>query len=237
MLNALDRSLLEELRRSLVCDESVRAVLLRAEGRLFCAGADLAEVQTMGTQDEFLAYVDLINAVVNDLEALEVPVVAAVQAGAFGGGLEILLGTDVIVAEDSATFGLTEVKWATIPGAGGTQRLGRAIGLRRARGMLLTGQTFSATLAHELGLVFALVPRSELDDRAREIAEALARGPRTATACLKELGLLAGSVPIRDGLATERQVSELLYTTGDRWEGMNAFLERRTPVYTLREHS
>lgn len=231
VLNALNRAMLRELRACLADVGDARAVLLQGEGKVFSAGADLTEVETMAEREEFLAYVDLINDAVNDLERLELPVVGALHGGAYGGGLELLLGADIILAAQDTPLGLTEVRWATIPGSGGTQRLGRAIGHRRARALLLQGTPFTAEQAHEWGLVWEVVAADRLHDRAFEVAEKLARGPRQATACLKSLALTAESAPLVEGLAAERRVSHQLFDTADRAEGMRAFQERRTPDY------
>lgn len=235
VLNALNVQLLQELRAHLRDLGGARAVVLQGDGKVFSAGADLTEVETMVERDDFLGYVDLLNDAVNDLEALDLPVVGGVHGGAYGGGLELLLGTDILIAAEGTTLGLTEVKWATIPGCGGTQRLGRAIGFRRARAFLLQGATFSAEQAHEWGMVWQVVPATELAGRVLQVAEDLARGPREATACLKSLGLVAETSTKADGLAAERRVSVQLFDTRHRAEGMRAFKERRVPDYRSRQ--
>lgn len=231
VLNALNTELLRELQARLGALGDARVVLLRGDGRVFSAGADLAEVETLTGPESFLAYVDLLNDVINQLEALPVPVVGAVHGGAYGGGLELLLGADILIAAEGTTLGLTEVKWATIPGAGGTQRLGRAIGFRRARALLLQGTTFTVDQARDWGLVWDVVPLADLGSRAMAVAEGLADGPREATACLKSLGLTAETATKAEGLAAERRVSVALFDTRDRAEGMRAFLDRREPDY------
>lgn len=235
VLNALNVRLLLQLRQCVAGLSSVRVVLLQGQGKVFSAGADLTEVEKMTDIDDFLTYIDLINAAVNDLEELEAPVVGAVHGGAYGGGLELLLGADILLAATGTTLGLTEARWATIPGSGGTQRLGRAIGFRRARSLLLQGDTFTAEQAHEWGLVWEVVDADRLAARALEVADALARGPREAMASLKELGLMAETSTKVEGLAAERRVSERLFHTRDRAEGMRAFRERRAPDYVSTE--
>lgn len=234
VLNALNVRLVQELRAHLQDLGAARSVVLQGDGKVFSAGADLIEVETMVEQDDFLAYVDLLNDAVNDLESLDIPVVGAVHGGAYGGGLELLLGADILIAAHGTTLGLTEVKWATIPGSGGTQRLGRAIGFRRARALLLQGATFTAEQAHEWGLAWQVVPADDLRSEALRVAEGLARGPRNATAHLKSLGLIAETSTKSDGLAAERRVSVQLFDTSDRAEGMRAFQERRAPHYPSR---
>lgn len=231
VLNALNVQLLRQLRARLADLEGARAVLLQGAGKFFSAGADLTEVETMTDPGDFLAYIDLLNAAVNDLEELDVPVLGAVHGGAYGGGLELVLGCDIVLASESTTLGLTEVKWATVPGSGGTQRLGRSIGFRRARALLLQGTTFSSVDAHSWGLVWEVVADHGLRARALEVAEGLAKGPRQATACIKSLGLAAETSTKAEGLGAERRVSELLFGTRDRAEGMRAFQERRSADY------
>jgi enoyl-CoA hydratase/carnithine racemase len=234
-LNALNLALLHDLRMALREARSARAVLLRGEGRVFCAGADLREVHAMRERSEFARYLAILNTVINDVEALDTPVVAAVQGGAYGGGLELLLASDVIVAAEDARFGLTEVRWGTIPGAGGTQRLGRAVGFRRARTLLLLGEPIDARTATEWGLVWSVVPPQHLDRDSHALATALARSSRSALACLKDLAMGAGAAPSPEGLARESAAAQHIFGTPDHQEGLAAFGERRDPVYVEKE--
>ncbi|RAJ59072.1 enoyl-CoA hydratase [Streptomyces sp. Amel2xB2] len=233
--NAIDAAMRRELTetvRTAAHDPSVRALVFRGAGeRAFCAGADIKE---------FVPPHSLVDAReertgpkwTDAIAACRKPTVAAVHGYCLGGGLEIALACDLRVATEDAVFGLPEVRRAILPGAGGTQRLPRLVGLGPALRMILTGEHIDAAEALRIGLVGEVVATGSLEDAVRRLAEAFRRvGPR-AVAYAKEAVLRGADLPLSEGLRVEGELSTLLTTTQDRVEGAAAFRERRDPVYT-----
>jgi len=221
------RSLCEEL----AADTSVRAVLVTGAGdKAFCAGADLKERKTMPVA-RVPDFVRNIRGVMDDFAALPQPTIAVVNGFAFGGGAELMLACDLRIAAEHATFGLTEVTLAIIPGAGGTQRLPRLIGRSRAKDLILTGRRIDAREAERIGLVNRIAPAGELRAAARSLAlEIAANGPvavRAAKAAIDE----GCEVDIASGLAIEARCYERVIPTKDRLEALAAFAEKRKPVF------
>jgi enoyl-CoA hydratase/carnithine racemase len=157
--------------------------------------------------------------------------VAAVSGYALGGGCELALACDLIVASESAEFGQPEILLGIIPGGGGTQRLARVMGKQRAMDLVLTGRRISAEEAERLGIVNRVAPGAEWLDAALELADVVARRPPIAVRLGKQAVLAADETPMAAGLAHERRLYELAMATEDRVEGMNAFVEKRTPVF------
>jgi enoyl-CoA hydratase len=160
------------------------------------------------------------------------PIVAAVNGFALGGGCELAMHADIIIAGESAMFGQPEVRLGIMPGSGGTQRLPRAVGKFRAMKLLLTGSPFSATEAYDMGMVSEVVEDSRAIEAAMKIAETIARQPAVAVRKIKEVVLAGLDVPLETGLLLERQALHLLFDTGDQREGMLAFLEKRKPKFS-----
>ncbi|MHC4262584.1 MAG: enoyl-CoA hydratase-related protein, partial [Planctomycetota bacterium] len=193
------RTLCEELREDL----SVRCVLITGSGeKAFCAGADLKERKTM-PKERVPEFVKNIRRTMDDVEALPQPTIAVVNGFAFGGGTELLLACDLRVAATTAKFGLTEVALAIIPGAGGTQRLPRLVGKSRAKDLILTGRRIDAVEGERIGLVNRVAEPSELNDVAREVAEAIAANGPVAVRAAKDAIDRGGELPIEAGLAVE----------------------------------
>lgn len=233
--NAINAGMRRELTEAVGAaagDAQVRVLVIRgAGGRSFCAGADIKEFtppsSLVGEREERTGpkWTDAI-------AACPKPTVAAIHGHCLGGGLEIALACDIRVATADAVFGLPEVRRAILPGAGGTQRLPRLIGLGPALRMILTGEYADAAEALRIGLVSEVVPADELDAAVDRLAAAFRRtGPR-AVAYAKEAVLRGFDLPLADGLRLEGELSTLLTTTRDRAEGAAAFKERRDPVYT-----
>lgn len=221
------RTLCEELRE----DTSVRAVLIGGAGeKAFCAGADLKERRTMPLE-RVPQFVQHIRGVMDDVAALPMPTVAVVNGFAFGGGTELMLACDLRVAAEHATFGLTEVTLAIIPGAGGTQRLPRLIGRSRAKDLILTGRRIDATEAERIGLVNRLAPGRELAARATELAEKIAANGPVAVRAAKDAIDRGCEVAIEEGLAIEAACYERVLPTEDRLEALAAFAEKRPPRF------
>ena len=230
--NALSPELREELREhflALSIDPDCRAVVVTGDRRAFAAGADIkamAEADPAG----MMARGDEANwAAISQCPR---PIVAAVNGYALGGGCELAMTADIIVAGRGATFGQPEVKLGIMPGAGGTQRLTRAIGKHRAMLMLLTGASMSADEAFSAGLVSKVVEDDRVVDEAVAIASAVAAMPPVAVAEIKRAVLAGMDVPLETALMLERRAAYLLFGTADKKEAMTAFLEKRNPVFS-----
>lgn len=235
MLNALDFALLESLAADLeVLDRGgeCRAIVITGSGsRAFAAGADIRELATqtaMSLTDggRFDAW--------DRIAAVGLPLIAAVRGFALGGGCELAMACDMIVAAEDATFGQPEIRLGVMPGAGGTQRLTRAIGKARAMELILTGRTMSAAEAEKHGLVTRVVPAAATVEAALELAARIASMPPVAVRAAKAAILDAGEHSLSEGLARERATFFGLFDTDDQTEGMAAFAEKRSPVWSGR---
>jgi len=234
-LNALSTSLLFAIDRAL--DEvlekrHLRALVLAGSGKVFCAGADIDELRSKETALQAGAYIEQIQRVFSRLEALPIPTVAAVHGAALGGGFEMALAADLIVAEESARFGLPEVNLGVIPGAGGTQRLPRLIGRNRAKELLMTGEPIPARKACEWGIVNRVVPAGEALAAATALAEQLAAKAPAAIKMAKQVVNCGAETDLQSGLVMEAQAITILFGTRDQKEGMSAFLEKRAARFT-----
>jgi enoyl-CoA hydratase/carnithine racemase len=212
-------------------DESVRAVIVTGAGKAFCAGADLKERLAM-TLEETRSFLRSLNGVVDAVAAFPRPVIAALNGAAFGGGLELALACDFRVAAEGVQLGLVETRLGIIPGAGGTQRLTRLIGLAAAKELILTGRRIDAAAAHRAGIVGEVVPGAELAAAAARLAAELAgAGPLAVTQAKKAID--GGfDLPMAEALAHERDCYEVVLESEDRNEGLRAFAEKRPPHFT-----
>ncbi|HJW09614.1 MAG TPA: enoyl-CoA hydratase-related protein, partial [Holophagaceae bacterium] len=232
--NALGRELMAEFRETLSelrFDPAVRVVILHSlVPGIFCAGADLKERATMG-QAEVAAFVHGLRAAFTELEDLPMPVLAALEGAALGGGLELALACDLRVAGMDAKLGLPETGLAIIPGAGGTQRLPRLIGKSKAKELIFTGRRIDAEEALRLGLADRAVPAGQALEEAKALArEILPNGPVALR--MAKLAVNRGVEVDRDsGLAIEQACYAQVIPTKDRLEGLAAFKEKRRPVY------
>ena len=234
-LNALSFDLLDELAdalESLDADPACRAIVLTGAGtRAFAAGADIRELagQTpvrLAAEDRFSSW--------NRIDAIRAPLIAAVRGFALGGGCELAMACDIIVAGEDAEFGQPEIRLGVMPGAGGTQRLTRAIGKARAMELILTGRTLPAREAEAMGLVARVVPSELTLDVALELAGRIAAQAPLAVAAAKEAIKAAAELPLSAGLEFERRAFFLLFGSDDQREGMSAFVEKRVPHWTGR---
>jgi len=236
-LNALDTRTLQDLEKAvadLSLREQLRGVILTGAGeKAFVAGADIAEMNGMDA-DRARHFGALGQRVMDVISALPVPVVAAVNGFALGGGCELALACDFIYASENAKFGLPEVSLGILPGFGGTQRLTRLLGRARAKELIFTGDMIDAAKAKEIGLVLDVVPLPELLGHARAALERIAKKGPLAIRRAKEAIDRGADLELADGLAIEREVFSDLFASADRREGMKAFLERRPPVFTGR---
>jgi enoyl-CoA hydratase/carnithine racemase len=209
-------------------DDGVRAVVVAGAEKVFAAGADLKVLKLLSPVEMHrLGYHRLWQAIAD----FRKPAIAAVRGFALGGGCELALHCDMIVAGRSATFGLPEIKVGIMPGAGGTQRLVRAVGKYRAMRLLMTGDLIKGPQAAEWGLVSHLVEDAEVEDEAVALAARLAAGPALALEFIKEAVLTGADLPLAAGLAIERKSLHLLFDTADQKEGMSAFAESRAPRF------
>src|SRR6266568_6097543 len=231
VLNALSPALVGELTGSLSeldADDSVRAVVLTGGPKVFAAGADIGDMANQGPVDQLLR--DQTGRWA-PLAGFKKPLIAAVNGYALGGGCEVALMCDLIVAGDTARFGQPEINLGIIPGAGGTQRWPRTAGKYVAMEAVLAGTPISARRAHELGLVNKVVPAEMTIQVAQRIARQLAEKPPLALRLGKESVLKAFETPLAEGLASERRSFYFLFSTEDQKEGMHAFLEKRKGVF------
>jgi enoyl-CoA hydratase/carnithine racemase len=237
-LNAIDDSIrtgIVEACRQVSADPEIRAVLVRAEGeRAFCVGADVKEVRPPTTQigsrrlERERDYTSAIAAIAK-------PVIAAIHGFCLGGGLEIALACDIRLASADATFALPEVNLGLIPGAGGTQRLSRLIGIGRAMHMMLSGERIDAQRALEYGLVTQVAQdRDALGAAALALARSIAAKPPLALAFIKEAAERGMNEPLNSGLFLERDLFTLLLHTEDRVEALDAFRTKRQAVFNGR---
>ena len=233
-LNALSRQLVTELNAALdafEADAAIGAIVLTGSEKAFAAGADIREMQP-------LSYVDLIQndfvAAWERLAAVRKPVIAAVSGFALGGGCELALMCDIVIAAESAKFGQPEVTLGLMPGAGGTQRLARAVGKAKTMDMVLTGRLIDAAEAERIGLVSRVVPAAELMDTALAVAAKVAGLARSSALLAKEAVNRAFETPLSEGIRTERRLFHSLFATEDAREGMAAFVEKRPPAFRNR---
>lgn len=224
-----------ELRASLAAhfaalgdDPQVRCIVLTGNGPAFAAGADLKEIADSDPVDMLQRRILYFWKVIAGCPK---PVIAAVNGVALGGGCELALHADIILAAQSARFGQPEVRVGIMAGGGGTQRLVRAIGKYRAMKMLLTGEQVGAGEALEMGLASAVLPDGELLDGALAMAARIAALPPLAIMQTKEVALAGADAPLDTGLMLERKAFELLFASQDQKEGMAAFIEKRPPVF------
>ncbi|CAE6754452.1 putative enoyl-CoA hydratase echA8 [Paraburkholderia domus] len=228
-LNAALRRQLADTFLALDRDKNVRCVLLCGSEGHFAAGADLKELAEMGPHEVWALEVPRYWRAIADCSK---PVVAAVSGYALGGGCELALHADIIVAGRSACLGLPEVKVGVMPGGGATQRLMRALGKYHAMKLLLTGEAISAGEAFAMGLVSEVVDDDACEARALALAEIIASRPPVAVRLIKEAALAGGDAALATGLLLERRSFELLFDTDDQKEGMNAFIQRRAPAFS-----
>ena len=231
VMNALSFELMSELVKSLEemdNDPSIKVIVLTGSERAFAAGADLAEMSQASTVDLVLGRrFELWDRI----RKISKPTIAAVSGYCLGGGNELAMNCDIIIAAEGATFGQPEVNVGIMPGAGGTQRLPRAIGKYRAMEMILTGKSISAEEAHRVGLVNRVVPQESLMEEAKKIAREIASKPPISVRVAKEAVLRAQDTTLEVGLEFERKAFYMLFATEDGKEGMRAFVEKRKPDY------
>jgi|SRR5581483_9234550 len=223
-LNITVRQLLAHHFSALSTDETTRCIILTGGDNVFAAGADLRDMADRNPVDLMTHHSERLWA---PIASCPKPVIAAVNGYALGGGCELAMLADIIVAGEGASFGQPEIRVGIMPGAGGTQRLTRAVGKYRAMRMLLTGEPVSARDALVMGLVSEVVPDAEVFATAMKIATNIVSMPPLAVLQIKEAVLSGQDVPLDTAMTLERKAFQLLFATGDQKEGMRAFLEKR----------
>ncbi len=233
-LNALSSPLIEDLNRALEAfeaDPMIGAIVLTGSEKAFAAGADIKEMQDKSFADVFLS--DFISRWENVAKTRK-PVIAAVAGFALGGGCELAMMCDFILAADTAKFGQPEIKLGVIPGAGGTQRLTRFVGKSKAMEMCLTGRMMDAVEAERSGLVSRVVPAATLIEEALKVGETIASLSASAVYAAKESVNRAYETTLAEGTRFERRIFHSLFATEDQKEGMRAFVEKRQAAFRNR---
>ena len=234
-LNALCGALIDELGRALdafEADDDIGCVLLTGSDKAFAAGADIKEMIDKSYMDAYGE--DFITGGWERLAGMRKPVIAAVAGYALGGGCEIAMMCDFIIAAESARFGQPEITLGTIPGAGGTQRLTRTVGKSKAMDLCLTGRMMDAAEAERCGLVARVVPAERLIDEALAAAEKIASHSRPIAMMAKESVNRAYETTLAEGIRFERRVFHSTFATEDQKEGMRAFVDKRKPTWSHR---
>ena len=233
-LNALNRQLAEEtlaVLRELDADPGIGAIVITGNPRAFAAGADIEEMAEKSFTD---FYMDDFLAPWDEVRQISKPIIAAVAGFALGGGCELALLCDMIIASDDAQFGQPEIKLGILPGIGGSQRLARSVGKAMAMDLVLTGRNIGAQEAKEIGLVARVVPKDELMQTALEAAHTIAGYNAPAVKMAKRAVNAAFETPLAEGLRQERLLFQAAFATEGQKEGMNAFVKKRAPVFRHR---
>jgi enoyl-CoA hydratase len=234
-MNALNAALVAELAAALdalEADDDIGCIVITGNAKAFAAGADIKEMQPKSYMDVYLE--DFITKGWERVSTVRKPVIAAVAGYALGGGCELAMMCDFIIAADNARFGQPEITIGTIPGAGGTQRLTRFVGKSKAMEMVLTGRTMDAEEAERAGLVSRVVPLDQLMEEAIKVAHKIDKLSRPAVMMAKEAVNRAYEATLAEGVRFERRLFHSTFATDDRAEGMAAFIEKREPQFKNR---
>jgi enoyl-CoA hydratase len=231
-LNALNDALMNELGDALEkldADAGIGAIVLTGSDKAFAAGADIGAMKDWGYMDVYKG--DYIGRNWESLKTVRKPVIAAVAGFALGGGCELAMMCDMLIAADTAKFGQPEIKLGVIPGAGGTQRLPRAVGKAKAMDLILTGRMMDANEAERAGLVSRVVAADKLLEEALAVATQIAEYSLPSVMMAKEAVSRAYEAPLAEGILFERRLFHALFGTEDQKEGMAAFVEKRKPKF------
>lgn len=227
-LNLAVRTRLSEEVGRHAADPAIRCLIITGNEAAFAAGADIAEMADAGPVEVMARNLQKYWRTITDCPK---PVIAAVEGFALGGGLELALCADIIVAGEGAKLGLPEVKVGILPGGGGTQRLARLVGSKRAMLLMLTGKMFGASEALAMGVISELAPAGKALERALEIAREIAVMPPISVQQIKEIVHAGLNAPLETALMLERKAFQLQFATSDQKEGMRAFMDKRKPAF------
>jgi len=233
-LNALNSQVMAEVTSAAAefdADAGIGAIIITGSAKAFAAGADIKEMAALSFSDVFGS--DFF-AAWGKLAAIRTPLIAAVAGHALGGGCELAMMCDVLIAADTAKFGQPEIKLGVLPGMGGSQRLTRAVGKAKAMDMILTGRTIDAAEADRIGLVSRVVPADDLLAQANAVATTISQMSRSASRMAKEAVNRAFESSLTEGLLYERRLFHSAFATDDQTEGMAAFTEKRAANFTHR---
>ncbi|MEL7344484.1 MAG: enoyl-CoA hydratase-related protein [Pseudomonadota bacterium] len=231
-MNAINLDMIQELAKAfteLDASERVRVIIVTGSEKAFAAGMDVSDMASKSFVDVFTT--DMFSAEVQKIEKCRKPMIAAVSGYALGGGCELAMMCDFIIASDTAKFGQPEVNLGIVAGMGGTQRLTRFVGKAKSMEMHLTGRFMEAAEAESCGLVSRIVPAKRLMDEAQAAAEKIAEKSVLTTMAVKEAVNRAYETTLREGSLHERRLFQMLFATSDQTEGMEAFLEKREPNF------
>jgi enoyl-CoA hydratase len=234
-LNALNDALMDELGQALLAfdaDDNIGAMVVTGSEKAFAAGADIGAMATWSYMDVYKS--EYITRNWETIKRVRKPVIAAVAGYALGGGCELAMMCDIMIAADNAKFGQPEIKLGIIPGAGGTQRLPRAVGKAKAMDLVLTGRMMDVQEAERAGLVSRIVPADKLLEEAVAAAQAIADFSLPSVMAAKEAINRAYEAPLSEGMLFERRMFHSLFATEDQKEGMKAFVEKRKPDFKHR---
>ena len=232
-MNALCTPLMQQLKHALInaeADDNIKVIVIFGSDKAFAAGADISEMKDKNYSE---VYKD--NYITKEWEALTTcrkPVIAAVRGFALGGGNELAMMCDIILASPSAKFGQPEVNLGILPGAGGTQRLGKSVGKAKAMDWCLSGRMITAEEAERAGLISQILPEETFIEDTMKIAHNLAKKSLPSLMMIKEAVLTSFETPLSQGITFERRMFHAVFATSDQKEGMTAFLEKRKPVFT-----
>lgn len=236
-MNALNTMLLQELgglMEIIEASDAIGAVVISGNDDAFAAGADIKELMALHSPKDVRLFITTAHAVFNRIENLGKPVIAAVGGVAFGGGCELALACDLRIASETASFALPEINLGLLPGAGGTQRLPRLIGVGRAKELIYSGHTINAQKALEVGLVNKVAPQQTLIDETMTLAQKLSQKPGYTLSVIKALINDGLNMDLKAGLSHEMRCFENLFATEDKKEGVQAFVEKRKPNFIHR---
>ena len=231
-LNALNDALMNELGQALAefdADEGIGAIVVAGGDKAFAAGADIGAMKDRGYRDVYMG--EFVTRNWERMKSVRKPVIAAVAGYALGGGCELAMMCDIVFAAEGAKFGQPEIKLGIIPGAGGTQRLPRAVGKAKAMDLVLTGRMMDAAEAERAGLVSRVVPADKLIEEAFAAAAQIAEFSLPSVMMAKESVNRAFESPLAEGMLFERRLFHALFATEDQKEGMAAFVEKRKPKF------